>query len=42
MMGIGIALFLSAVVYVISLKFQKPALQEIYSQRNIPPAKQPI
>jgi MFS family permease len=42
MMGIGIALFLSAVVYVVSLKFQKPALEEIYSQRNIPPAKQPI
>jgi hypothetical protein len=42
MIGIGVSLFLSAAIYVFSLKAQKPALQEIYSQRNIPPDKQPI
>ena len=42
MVGIGIALFLSTAIYLISLKFQKPELQAIYSHRNIPTDKQPI
>ena len=42
MVGIGIALFLSTAIYLISLKLQKPELQAIYSHRNIPADKQPI
>lgn len=42
MIGIGISLFLSATIYVFSLKFQRPMLEKIYSDQNIPVEKQPI
>lgn len=42
MIGIGITLFLSAAIYVITLKFQRPMFAQIYSEQNIPLEKQPI
>ena len=42
MIGIGTALFLSGIAYIISLKFQRPMLNKIYSERNIPREKQPV
>lgn len=42
MIGIGLALFLTGALYILSLKFQRNSLEQIYLNQNIPSDKQPI
>ena len=42
MIGIGISLLISVILYVASLKLQRPILNRIYTERDITPEKQPI
>jgi MFS family permease len=42
MIIIGIMAIISGVIYIISIKAQRPKLNELYQLRNIPPERQPV